>query len=259
MSDRRPTSGGYRQRPVHDPRPVDGAEVRKHAGRVECHRGRKGASRNANLSKCRRRLVRRHRVVHSVRRFPLHDIAGLDGGLDVGRSYKPVDHRRARRGRWRAAGSAGATAPGQRGYEREQGKRHGLAGPILLEQVHGDATRPAPGLFPETRGTGGVTQARKVVRRRNAMARKQRRNATAPNSRTMSLALTEHVTRSDDSADRHRTPRTSRFAQASLHFGGNNRCAGPVTPPDAVPTWSAVSYAIEVSGEECASSTDEPW
>ena len=41
----------------------------------------------------------------------------------------------------------------------------------------------------KTRGTGGVTQARKVVRRRNAMARKQRRNATAPNSRTMSLAL----------------------------------------------------------------------
>src|SRR5207237_10419482 len=131
--------------------------------------------------------------------------------MDVGRAYEPVDHRRARRGRWRAAGSAGATAPGQRGYEREQGKRNGLAGPILLEQVHGDATRPAPGLFPETHGTGGMTQARKVD-----------------------------------------------FAQASLHSGGNNRCAGPVTPPDAVPTRSPVSSAIEVSSDARASSTAAP-
>src|SRR5712664_2144766 len=66
--------------------------------------------------------------------------------------------------------------------------------------------------------------------------------------------VAEHVTCSEDSADRHRTPRASRFAQASLHSRGNSRCTKAVISPDAV-----VSPATEVSDEEGVGSTGVPW
>src|SRR5438105_11534839 len=47
--------------------------------------------------------------------------------------------------------------------------------------------------------------------------------------------VAEYVTCSDDSADRHRTPRATRIAQASFHSPGNSRCTELVISPDAVP------------------------
>ena len=47
--------------------------------------------------------------------------------------------------------------------------------------------------------------------------------------------VAEHVTCSDDPADRHRTPRAARLAQASVHSRGNSRCTEPAISPDAVP------------------------
>src|SRR5207302_6575166 len=55
--------------------------------------------------------------------------------------------------------------------------------------------------------------------------------------------VAEYVTCSDDSADRHRTPRATRIAQASFHSPGNSRCTELVI----LARCRSGSRAIEVS------------
>jgi len=109
--------------------------------------------------------------------------------------------------------------------------------------------------IPETRGTGGVTQARKVVRRRNAYGQEAAQERDSTNSRTMSLAYGARTV--------VMTPRID-IDHSHIKFARRHSISEGITvcraghPPMPFPHGLQFLRHRGVR-EECASSTDEPW